>query len=113
MANFAWPHTPASDWARLELRGGPFDGETVGFLAPDLTAPAQVAWAGWFPWGFTSYVYEWRNEVRQERGRTAALIYRSTGRRGTDVPPVVVDEIELWLKGTDMINELGAGRLFG
>lgn len=111
MANWAWPHTPNSSHARLKLVGGPFDGEEAGFLPPDLTAPAQIVWGGWFPWGFSAYLYEWRGDTAMEHGRTEALIYRppvsqgayphphvSWGRRfgPEEIPPVMAESAELW-----------------
>lgn len=97
MANWAWPHTPSSNWARLRLEGGPFAGEEVGFLPPDVAAPVQLVWTAWFPWGFTAYVYEWHGEVLTDRGRTDALVYRPSGRRvaADEIPPVIAEEIEM------------------
>jgi hypothetical protein len=116
MANWAWPHTPDSIMARVILRGGPFDGEQVGFLPPDTAAPAQIIWTGWFPWGFTAYQYEWRGETEMDRGRTSALIYRppiyqnehlrvSRGRRVPleEIPPGLADSADLWSDGAALI----------
>lgn len=115
MANWAWPHTPNSSMARILLSGGPFDGEQVGFLPPDTANPAQIVWTGWFPWGFTAYLYEWRGETSMDRGRTNALIYRPViswrddqpheGRRITpeEIPPAVGDNAEVWADGAAMI----------
>jgi hypothetical protein len=109
MANWAWPHTPASNCARLVLAGGPFDGEEVAFLPPDLAAPVQIVWSGWFPWGFSAYLYEWHGETTMDRGRTDALIYRPPitqaadlrvhrGRRvdPDEIPPQVAEDVEVW-----------------
>lgn len=109
MANWAWPHTPNSSMARVILRGGPFDGEQIGFLPPDTANPAQIVWTGWFPWGFTAYLYEWRGKVQMDRGRTDALIYEiptwqadnmrvGRGRRiaPDEIPPVIEEAAELW-----------------
>lgn len=117
MANWAWPHTPPDDWARLLLRGGPFDGDQVGFLPPDVSPPAQIVWTGWFPWGFSAYLYEWRGqEVVMDRGRTSAMIYRPPirqvadlravrGRRLTaaEIPPLIAEDAELWADGAALI----------
>lgn len=101
--------------ARILLSGGPFDGEQVGFLPPDTANPAQIVWTGWFPWGFTAYLYEWRGETSMDRGRTNALIYRPViswrddqsheGRRITpeEIPPAVGDNAEVWADGAAMI----------
>jgi hypothetical protein len=98
VANWAWPHTPSSICARLRLHGGPFDGEEVAFLPPDLATPAQIVWSGWFPWGFDAWLYEWHGETAMDRGRTDALIYRATGRRlaAEEIPPLIADDTELW-----------------
>ncbi len=107
MANWAWPHTPASYCARLVLTGGPFDGEEVAFLPPDLAAPAQIVWGGWSPQGFTAWLYERTGETVMDRGRTDALVYRPTGRRlGPDkIPPLIADDTEVWADGAAMIVE--------
>ena len=117
MANWAWPHTPASHCARLVLIGGPFDGEEAAFLPPDHTPPVQIVWSGWFPWGFRAYLYEWRGETRTDRGRTDALVYRPPVRQASDfgvswgqsvppeaVPPVMAEAAELWADGSDLIR---------
>lgn len=105
MANFAWPHTPASYCARLVLVGGPFDGEKVAFAPPDLSVPAQIVWSGWFPWGFDAWLYEWHGETTMDRGRTDALVYRPTGRRLAvdEIPPLIAEDAELWAAGASMI----------
>jgi len=118
MANWAWPHTPNSSYARLRLAGGPFDGEDAGFLPPDFAAPVQIVWGGWFPWGFSAYLYEWRGqEVALDRGRTSALIYRPIIRQADDlrvvrgrrlapeqIPPVMAESAEVWADGADLIR---------
>lgn len=105
MASWAWPHTPADNLARVRLVGGPFDGEEVGFLPPDTTAPAQIAWGGWMPWGFDSWLYQWDGERIVDRGRTDALIYRPTGRRlgPEEIPPLIADDAEVWADGADLM----------
>ena len=108
MANWAWPHTPASYLARLLLSGGPFDGEEAAFVPPDTAAPVQIVWSGWFPWGFCAYLYEWRGETVMDRGRADALVYRPVlwwrddlpgeGRAvpAAEIPPIIADDVELW-----------------
>jgi hypothetical protein len=105
VANWAWPHSPASNCARLLLTGGPFDGEEVAFLPPDLAAPVQVVWSGWFPWGFDAWLYEWHGERTMDRGRTDALVYRPTGRHLTadEIPYGIYETAELWADGADLI----------
>lgn len=105
MANWSWPHTPASYLARIVLTGGPFDGEEPAFVPPDTGAPAQIVWSGWFPWGFSAYLYEWRGERSMDRGRTDALVYRPTGRRLTaeEIPPLIEGDTEMWADGAAMI----------
>lgn len=106
MANWAWPHTPASDCARLVLSGGPFDGEQVGFLPPDTPAPAQIAWAGWLPWGFDAYLYEWHGERTMDRGRTDALVYTPAQPARLDpatIPPLIGEWADVWADGAAMI----------
>jgi len=117
VANWAWPHTPTSAAARLILRDGPFHGEEVGFLPPDLPAPVQIAWGGWFPWGFATYLYEWRGqETDMDQGRTSALIYRPVlvqdeymrvrkGRRlrPEEIPPAMAEAAEVWADGADLL----------
>jgi hypothetical protein len=105
MANWAWPRTPASYCARIVLAGGPFDGEEAAFLPPDLAAPAQIVWGGWFPWGFSAYLYEWHGEKTTDRGRTDALVYRPTGRRlaAAEIPPLIAEHAEVWATGAAMI----------
>lgn len=105
MANWAWPHTPASDCARLVLAGGPFDGEEIAFLPPGLSAPAQIAWSGWLLGGFTSWLYEWHGERTMDRGRTDALVYRPTGRRldADEIPPLIAEDADVWADSAAMI----------
>jgi len=105
MANWAWPHTPADNLARIVLRGGPFDGEQVGFVPPDTAAPVQVVWSGWAPWGFDAWLYEWHGETTTDRGRTDALVFRPTGRRlaADEIPPLIADDAALWASGAAMI----------
>lgn len=93
MANWAWPHTPSSNLARMLLSGGPFDGEEAGFVPPDTGAPVQIVWSAWMPWGFTAYLYEWHGERTMDRGRTDALVFTCTGRRlaPDEIPPVVAE----------------------
>lgn len=103
MANWAWPHTPASNLARMILRGGPFDGEAGVFVPADTSAPIQLVWSGWLPGaGFTAWLYEWRGETEMDHGRTDALIYRPTGRRLSpdEIPPLVADTAELYADTT-------------
>lgn len=106
MADWAWPHAPASNYARLLLIGGPFDGEEAAFAPPDLTVPAQIIWSGWTRQGFTAYVYERTGETAPDEGRTAALIYRATGRRLApgDIPPLMAQQAEMWADGAEMIR---------
>lgn len=98
MANWAWPHTPASHFARIVLADGPGDGEQPAFVPPDTTAPVQIAWTVWLPGeGFTAFLYEWRGERTMDRGRTDALVYRCARRLAADeIPPVIADDAELW-----------------
>lgn len=107
MANWAWPHTPASNCARLVLTGGPFDGEEVAFLAPDQGAPAQIVWSGWLLHGFVAWLYEWHGEKTMDRGRTDALVYRPTGRTlaAEEIPPLIGEDVEVWADGADLIVE--------
>lgn len=67
--------------ARIMLTGGPFDGEEAFLLPADVTAPAQIVWGGWMPWGFDAWLYEWRGERATGGGLAPHLIYRPTGRR--------------------------------
>ena len=108
MANWAWPHTPASNYARLRLVGGPFDGEEVAYLAPDMAAPAQVVWSGWSPQGFTAWLYEWHGETATDRGRTDTLVYRTKGRRLSpkEIPPLIADDAEVWADAADLLVAL-------
>lgn len=105
MANWAWPHTPSSNIARLTLAGGPFDGEEAAFVPPDTSPPVQIVWSGWSPQGFTAWLYEWHGETTTDRGRTAALVYRPTGRRlGPDeIPPLIAEDVEMWADSADLI----------
>ena len=106
MANWAWPHTPASNWARIRLVGGPFDGQDAGFVPPDVLSPVQVVWSGWMPWGLDAWLYEWHGEVTTDRGRANALVFRATGRRlGADeIPPLIAEQAEVWADGADLIQ---------
>jgi hypothetical protein len=118
VANWAWPHTPADNCARIILLGGPFAGEQVGFLPPDLAAPAQIVWSGWFPWGFSAYLYEWHGEKTMDRGRTDTLVYRPPlgqaedmrvyrGRSLTadEIPPLLSEDVEIWADAAALIVE--------
>lgn len=98
MANWAWPHTPASYLARIILRGGPFDGEEAAFVPPDLGAPVQIVWSGWFLGGFDAWLYEWHGERTIDWGRTDALVFRATGRRlaAAEIPPQIAEDVEIW-----------------
>jgi len=84
--------------ARILLVGGPFDGQEVASVPPDLAAPAQIVWADWHRDGFTAWLYEWHGEVRTEGGYTTALIYRPTGRRlaADEIPPLIAEDVEVW-----------------
>lgn len=108
MASWAWPHTPASNWARIRLRGGPFDGEDAGFVPPDHEAPVQVVWSGWGPRGFTAWLYEWHGETTTDRGRTDSLIYWATGRQlaAAEIPPVIADLAEVWADGAELLQRV-------
>jgi hypothetical protein len=116
MANWAWPHTPSDNQARIVLRGGPFDGEAAAFVPPDTTAPVQIVWSGWFPWGFSAYLYEWRGETVTDRGRTDALVFRPPifqdeylrairGRRvpAEEIPPLMAEAADEWAEGADLL----------
>lgn len=107
MTSWAWPHTPASNWARIRLTGGPFDGEDAGFLPPDIAAPAQIVWSTWAPWGFDAWLYEWHGEEGVDPGRTQLLVYRPTGRRLTadEIPPVVADASAVWADGALLLQQ--------
>lgn len=109
MANFAWPHTPESNMARIVLVGGPFDGEAAAFVPPNIAAPVQVAWSGWFPWGFDAWLYEWRGERATDWGRTNSLIFRFTGRRlaPDEVPYDVGTAAETYADAADLLLMLG------
>lgn len=110
MANWAWPHTPSSDLARLMLVDGPFDGEQAGFAPPDQTVPVQIIWAGWMPWGLDAWLYEWHGEGTIDRGRTDALLFRFTGRRlaADEIPPAVGDAADLVSEGAELIQRIAA-----
>jgi len=108
MANWAWAHTPASNWARLRLVGGPFDGEDAGFLPPDIAAPGQIVWSTWTPWGFDAWLYEWHGEEKIDHGRTQLLVYRPTGRRLAvdEIPPVLGADSQLWADGAMLLQRV-------
>ena len=108
MANWACPHTPASYLARAVLDGGPFHGEHAAFIPPDTSAPVQIVWSGWLPWGFDAYLDEWHGEVTWDRGRTDSLIFRCTGRHLTvaQIPPLLAEDAELWADGAVMLEEV-------
>lgn len=108
MANWAWPHTPADNLARLLLSGGPFDGEQAGFVPPDTAAPIQIVWGAWLPCGFTAYLYEWHGERTMDRGRTDALVFRCTGRTlaPDEIPPVIADAADEWAEGANLAMSL-------
>jgi hypothetical protein len=101
-------NAPHYGYARILLVGGPFDGEEAAFVPPDLAAPAQIVWGGWFPWGFSAYLYEWRGEVMTDRGRTSALVYRPLGQRLTadEIPPLIGEDVEVWADGADLLVRL-------
>ena len=108
MGNWAWPHTPASYLAKAVLTGGPFDGTVTAFVLPDHSAPVQIVWSGWFPWGFDAWLYEWHGETFMDRGRTDALAYRLTGRHLTadEIPPLIAEDAEVWAVGAALIAEV-------
>jgi hypothetical protein len=108
MANWAWPHTPADNFARLLLVGGPFDNEEAGFLPPDTAAPVQVVWSGWTRHGPDAVLYQWDGETTTDRGRTDALVFRPTGRHlGPDeIPPVMSEMADLWADGALMLVDV-------
>jgi len=110
MANWAWPHTPSSNLARILLTGGPADGEQAGFVPPDTSPPIQVVWSTWMPWGFDACLYEWHGDTTFDHGRTDALIFRFTGRRiaAAEIPPAIADAADLWADGVDLIQRLTA-----
>lgn len=105
MANWAWPHTPASYFARLDLRGGPLDNEQAGFLPPNIAPPVQIAWATWGRLGFICYLYEWHGERGFDHGRTDSIIYRWGGRTvpPEDVPPVVSAGADVYADAADLL----------
>lgn len=100
--------------ARIVLVGGPFDGEEAFRVPPDHQAPAQIVWSGWFPWGWSAYLYEWRGE------RVGSdLIYRppvwqdeymraGRGRRlGPDeIPPLLREDADLYAAGAAMLIKI-------
>jgi hypothetical protein len=100
-------HTVAS-FAHLVLTGGPFDGETAALLLPDLTAPAQIVWSGWMPWGFDAWLYEWHGERTLDQGRTDTLVYRLTGRRlaADEIPYAIGEAAETWADAADLLISL-------
>lgn len=100
----------ANNYARLRLYGGPFDGEEVAFLPPDLAAPVQIVWSGWSPQGFTAWLYEWHGAVTMDRGRTDALVYLATGRRVTvdEIPPQIEADTCLWSDASTVWVEAAA-----
>lgn len=106
VADWAWPSASVII-ARALLVGGPFDGETADFVPPDLAAPAQIVWSGWFPWGFGAYLYEWRGERTLVGGRADTLVYRPTGRRlaSTEIPPLIAETADVWAGSTALIAE--------
>lgn len=109
MANWAWPHTPSSNLARMVLRGGPFHGEAGLFVPPDTIAPAQIVWCGWIERiGFRAWLYQWDGEVEQDRGRTDALVYRATGRHlaPDEIPPLMAELADLWSETSLLAGEL-------
>lgn len=93
--------------AQILLVGGPFDGQQIASVPPDLAAPAQIVWSDWHRDGFTAWLYEWNGEVRMENGTTAALVYRPTGRRiiADEVPPLIAEDVEVWASGAALIVE--------
>lgn len=106
MADWAWPHTPASYCARIVLADGPFPGEQVGYLPPDRPAPGQIVWSAWLSGlGFAAWLYEWHGERSMDQGRTDALLYRCTGRRlhPEEIPPAVGQDADLWADGAALI----------
>jgi hypothetical protein len=101
-----WPVLPPFiRVARVLMVGGPFDGQEAIRVPPDINAPAQLVWSGWFPWGFDAWLYEWHGEVTKVMGYTDALIFRPTGRHlgPEEIPPVVAEAGELWASSTAMI----------
>lgn len=91
--------------AQILLVGGPFGGQRIASVPPDLPAPAQVVWSGWSPAGFTALLYEWTGEVRKEDGVTADLVYHCTGRvlTAAEIPPLIADDAEVWADGASLI----------
>lgn len=104
MANWVWPHTPTSNWARMVLREGPFHGEQAGWLPPDVQPPLELAWTGWFPWGFACYRYVLhQGEVLLDAGRVTGLIYRFRPGLVREVPPVVAQDADLYADAAEML----------
>lgn len=90
--------------ARLLLAGGPFDGVEAALLLPDQSPPAQVAWCGWFPWGFASLAYQWHGERTMDQGRTGALIYRpERWLTAAEIPPVMAEMAEMAETWADLL----------
>jgi hypothetical protein len=90
--------------ASITLIGGPFDDEEVFLLPADTAAPAQIVWTGWFPWGFTAYLYEWRGE----RTNGGGVVYRFTGRQlpADDVPYSIGQAAESWVDATLLLASI-------
>lgn len=88
-----------TDYVRLMLVDGPFDGHEVGRLLPNIAPPVQVAWAGWTADGPGAWLYEWRGE------RTiGSLLYRPLRRLyPADIPPAIAELVEVWADGADLI----------
>jgi hypothetical protein len=89
------------------LSGGPFNGQEVAFLPPNLAAPVQIVWSGWSPQGFTAWLYEWHGEKTTDRGRTDALVFRATGRQlpADEIPALVGDDVDVWADAAALIVE--------
>jgi hypothetical protein len=90
------------------LADGPFAGEEMAFLPPDVSPPVQAVWSGWTRQGFTAYLYEWHGEKTTDHGRTDTLVYRCTGRQvaADDIPPVVAEAAETWADGAELISRI-------
>lgn len=104
MGNFAWPHTPGNFMARLVLVDGPYAEEVAGFLPPNVSVPDQIAWSGYFPWGFACYVYA-RTGERTDRGRVNAITYRFLP-GATVPPPAVAADAELFEAITETVARI-------
>lgn len=91
--------------ARVVLTGGPFDGQEAMLVPPDLAAPAQVVWSGWFPWGFDAWLYEWHGETTTTGSFVEALVYRPTGRHldPGEIPYAILEAAELWADGAELM----------